>query len=642
MSAPITVLYAEGNPADAEATRTYFARHAPEFGFELTDNAADFLARARHHEHSLLLVEQRLPDLEGVEVLRTLAQEGIHTPVVLVTGAGDTSLATQALRLRADDYIPKRPGYLQTLPPRLRAVVERRRQFVGPPPRRVTPRRILLIDDNPAEAPLLTAHLTRHAPHITVETAPDADHALRLLQAGQIFDLLLCDFLLPGMNGLDLIAEIRRRGLQTPFVLLTDLGNEEVIVAALKLGASDYLLKREGHYTELVLRIELAIDRHGLQLANDRAATELAERQRALSALSESERQLNHALEAGRIGLWSWELATLKTYFSPRWKAQLGYADHEIPNRLAEWFDRCHPDDAARMLDLRTRYLADSWSDYSVEYRLRHRDGTWRWFLLRAELDHDEQGNPVCMRGSQIDITEIKERQAELDHATARLQQLSRRLIEIQEAERRHLARELHDEIGQVLTATKMHLQSAALHPEPDRIAGQFQDAVALIDNLFVQIRSLSLDLRPPLLDDLGLERALHWLTERQQARASTPRIILHTDASMARCDPAIETSCFRIAQEALTNVIRHAQANTVTLTLEEENGALRLSVRDDGCGFDTEAARLRAERHGNLGLIGMQERLILVGGAFTLRSAPGRGTLVEAIFPLSPPPGTP
>lgn len=642
MSAPITVLYAESHAADAEAVRTHFARTAPDFSFELTDNAANFLARARRHEHSLLLLERRLPDLDGVEVLRTLVQEGITTPVVLVTGTGDTSLATQVLRLRADDYIPKRPGYLQTLPARLRAIVERRRQFVGPPPRRVIPRRILLIDDNPAEAPLLTEHLTRSAPHITIETAPDADQALNLLQTGQIFDLLICDFLLPGLNGLDLIAEIRRRGFQTPFILLTDLGNEDVIVAALKLGASDYLLKRDGHYTELALRIELAIDRHELQLANARAATELAERQRTLSALSESERQLNHALEAGRIGLWSWEVATLKTYFSPRWKAQIGYADHEIPNRLAEWFDRCHPDDAARLVDLRTRYLADSWSDYNVEYRLRHRDGSWRWFLLRAELDHDDQGNPVCMRGSQIDITEIKERQAELDHATARLQQLSRRLLEIQEAERRHLARELHDEIGQVLTATKMHLQSAALHPEPDRISGQFQDAIALLDNLFVQVRSLSLDLRPPLLDDLGLERALHWLTERQQARASTPRIILHTDASMARCDPAIETSCFRIAQEALTNVIRHAQASTVTLTLEQENGTLRLSVRDDGRGFDVEAARLRAERTGNLGLVGMQERLILVSGVFTLRSAPGRGTLVEAIFPLSPPPHSP
>lgn len=634
----ISVLYAEDNPADADLTRAHFAREAPDFSFEIVHRAADFLARARQREHALLLLDQRLPDMDGIEVLRTLMQEGIDLPVVLVTGVGDGELATQALRLGADDYVPKRPGYLGPLPGKLREVVERRRQMAGVPPHRATPRRVLVIDDDPTDAVLIVEHLNRTAPHIAIELAHDPDEALHRLQSDHAFDLLICDYMLPRMNGLELMTEVRRRGLNLPFILVTGMGTEDVVVSALKLGASDYLLKHGRHYSELALRIELAIDRHGLQLANARAASELAERQRALSALRASEQQLNLALEAGRIGLWSWEPATDRTYFSPRWKAQLGYADHEMLNDPREWLDRCHPDDRRRMLAMRARFFAKPSPEYTVEYRLRHRDGHWRWFLTRAGLDRDAAGRPSCMRGSQIDITELKNHQAELDRASARLQQLSRRLLSVQETERRHLARELHDEIGQVLTATKMHLQSAALHPEPDRATDQFQNAVSLLDRLLAQVRSLTLDLRPPLLDDLGLVPALHWLVQQQQARAASPRVRLLADPAMARCDPAIETACFRIAQEALTNALRHARAQSITLTVDQEDGALRLSVRDDGCGFDVGAARSAAARSGSLGLLGMHERLSLAGGTFTLRSSPGQGTRVEAVFPTTQP----
>jgi two-component system sensor histidine kinase UhpB len=642
MSAPIAVLYAEDNPADTDLTRAHFARAAPEFSLEVAHDAGSFLARARRREHALLLLDQRLPDMDGIDVLRTLMQERIDTPVVMITGVGDSELATQALRLGAHDYVPKRPGYLDHLPAKLREVLGRRHQPAGAAPHRAVPRRVLLIDDEPSAVSLVIEHLARSAPHITVAKAHDSEQALALLQADAGFDLLICDYLLPGMNGLELIAEIRRRGLNLPFILVTGLGNEDIVVAALRLGASDYLLKHGRYYAELALRIELAIDRHRLQLANDRAATELAERQRALSALRASEQQLSLAIAAGRIGLWSWEPATNRVYFSSQWKALLGYADHELRNHPDEWLSRCHPADRRRMLTLRTRYLAKPWADYTAEYRLRHRDGSWRWFLLHADLDRDEAGRPVCMRGSQIDITELKHHQAELDRASAQLHRLSRRLLDVQETERRHLARELHDEIGQVLTATKLQLESAALHPEPERATAQFKDAVALLDRLLAQVRSLTLDLRPPLLDDLGLVPALHWLVGRQQSRAATPRVRLLADPAMTRCEPAIETACFRIAQEALTNALRHAAAQSITLTLDREDNTLRLSVRDDGRGFDVEAARFRAEQSGSLGLLGMTERLALAGGTFTLRSSPHRGTRIEAVFPLSPPPPPP
>ncbi len=632
----LNVLYAENNPADADLTRAHFARHAPDIDLEIVPCAADFLPRARTRRHALFLVDHRLADMNGLEVLKVLADEGFNIPAVLVTGAGDTDVASQALRLGADDYVRKRSGYLLSLPHQLREVIERRRRAFNALQPRIRPRNILLVSPLSDKGLLLIKHLADAAPHLTVELATSATDALERVGPDVSFDLLILDHNPPDLDGLQLLAEIRDRELRTPVILMTTAENEEKVVTAFKLGATDYVVNHERHYAELALRVDLAIDRHELALANERAAAELAERQRTVAALRESEKQLNLALEAGRIGLWSWQVGTGHAQFSSRWKDQLGFDDHEIRNDSAEWESRCHPEDLTQLQSLISRYLVEPWPDFTVEYRMRHKDGSWRWFMLHADLELDDFGKPARMIGSQIDITTLKQQQAELASTSARLQQLSRRLLQVQELERRHIARELHDEIGQVLTVAKIHLQSAAFAPEARTILPQIEEPIALLDRLLKQVRSLSLDLRPPLLDDLGLVHALHWLLQQHHGRPNTPHVHLTTDPLLGRCDPTLETTCFRIAQEALTNALRHSRAKNVHVSLAIQNGNLRLAVRDDGIGFDAAAARLRAERSGSLGLLGMHERASLAGGALTLLSAPERGTEVEAIFPLS------
>jgi two-component system sensor histidine kinase UhpB len=490
------------------------------------------------------------------------------------------------------------------------------------------------VEDRPAEASLMIEHLSTNAPHLTVEIVSSQTKALDQLGSTREFDLVLAVHRPPQLSGFVLMAEARRRALRTPFILFGNTANEETIVAAFKLGASDYVLKSELHYAELALRVDLAIDRHELTLANERAAEELTARQHALAALRQSERQLNLALEAGRIGLWSWTVGTRQAHFSSRWKAQIGYADHEIGDDASEWESRCDPGDLQKFRALMKSYLAAPWPDYTVEYRMRHKDGTWRWFMLHADLEVDDDGRPLRLLGSQIEITSLKQQQSELASASARLQQLSRRLLEVQEEERRHLARELHDEIGQVLTVAKIHLQSVGSGPAG--LLPSMEEPVQLLDRLLAQVRSLSLDLRPPLLDDLGLVAALNWLLQHPAGGAATPRVHLMAPSSLRRCDPTIETACFRIAQEALTNALRHAQAESVDLTVSIQGNSLHLTVTDNGIGFDAAAARVRAEGGGSIGLLGMSERASLAGGTLTLLSAPGRGTRIEAIFPLS------
>jgi signal transduction histidine kinase len=217
----------------------------------------------------------------------------------------------------------------------------------------------------------------------------------------------------------------------------------------------------------------------------------------------------------------------------------------------------------------------------------------------------------------------------------ARAQVLSQQLMAAQEAERRRLARELHDEVGQALTAIKMNLQSARVLTDKDAILARLDDSIAIVDQALQQVRNLSLDLRPSLLDDLGLVAALRWYLDRQAQRAGYKAELI-TQPPGLRASPNLETVCFRVVQEALTNIARHAQAKYVTVKLRQTDTELELQIDDDGTGFDVGAARQLAAQGASLGLLGMQERVLLSGGRIAIDSNPGSGTQILAHFPLS------
>lgn len=213
---------------------------------------------------------------------------------------------------------------------------------------------------------------------------------------------------------------------------------------------------------------------------------------------------------------------------------------------------------------------------------------------------------------------------------------LSQRLIEAQEAERRRIARELHDDVGQVLTAIKMNLQNIERGAPDSPLAQRLNESIGLIDSAMQRVRELALDLRPALLDDLGLIAALRWYVNREAQRAGLTWELV-ADPVDARLAPEIATACFRIAQEALTNVVRHARARHVQVELRLHASALHLTIRDDGIAFDARAA-LSQRPPTTLGLQGMEERALILGGQIEIDSAAGHGTEVRARFPLTSP----
>lgn len=262
-----------------------------------------------------------------------------------------------------------------------------------------------------------------------------------------------------------------------------------------------------------------------------------------------------------------------------------------------------------------------------LEWRVR-KDGSRFWATITTTSIRDHDGR---LRGfSQVTRDLTERRQAE-----ETLRSLSQRLLMAQEEERRRIARELHDEIGQVLTTVKFSLQSLERQPSGDVIKQRLESSVAHVDRAIQEVRDLSLQLRPSILDELGLPAALRWYLSKATREAQV-KLRHDIEPFDERLPIEVEVACFRVVQEAFTNVVRHAKASHVEVTLARRAGVLELCLRDDGQGFDIPHARARAAGGECMGLSGMQERVSLVGGRVQMTSAPGAGTEVRAWFPLT------
>ncbi len=216
----------------------------------------------------------------------------------------------------------------------------------------------------------------------------------------------------------------------------------------------------------------------------------------------------------------------------------------------------------------------------------------------------------------------------------AQMEALSHRLLNLQENERRSIARELHDEIGQTLTAMQMRIEVMKHSHDAASFLPDLEEYERSVGNVLAQIRNLSLNLHPSVLDDLGLVPALRWLSEHEM-RFANFSVHISTDSLPDRLPDWCEHVCYRIAQEALTNISRHAHAQEVWIELWQHGGELHLLVRDDGMGFDVDAAFERSIHGGSLGLIGMRERVTLVKGAIDIESGMGQGTEIHVRIPI-------
>jgi len=383
------------------------------------------------------------------------------------------------------------------------------------------------------------------------------------------------------------------------------------------------LRRADGVYRWMLHRKVPLRDEHGNIVKWYGSSTDIEDRKQAEEAMRQSESELAEAQRVARIGSWTFDVAA----DTIRWSEEL-YRIFDVEKTVVggtyeTFLSRIHPDDRARVLQVNAEVRSNG-KPFEVEYRIKTRSGQLKHIREIGYARKDGAGAVSGLFGTAQDITERK-------LAEVRLRLMSKRLVEAQEAERRRIARELHDEVGQTLTALKLGLQVSE-RQTAKAARESVREAERRVDELLARVRTMSLDLRPTMLDDLGLLPALLWHFERFTTNTGMREDFQHSGLENRRFPAEIETAAYRIVQEALTNAARHSGVKEVAVRVLADQTMLRVQVADRGSGFEPEVALAAGT---STGLSGIRERATLLGGEFEIESAPGRGTQLRVSLPV-------
>ncbi|MFO8100989.1 MAG: PAS domain S-box protein [Dehalococcoidia bacterium] len=364
------------------------------------------------------------------------------------------------------------------------------------------------------------------------------------------------------------------------------------------------LLDREGHLSML-----LGISR------------DITERLQAQRDLEYSEASLARAQQIARLGSWEWDVPTDEVHWSDEMCRILGYRPGDITPGFKTFLELTHPEDREFVEGSIKAALYEE-ELFNVDHRIVRPDGAELLVHEEGQVEYDEAGNPLRFVGTTHDVTALKQTEA-------KLRGLSRRLLRLQEEERRALAQDLHDEVGQSVTVLKLLLDKAVRTAGPE-LRETIERASSVTEDLVRQIRGISSEMAPRMLEDVGLVPALLWQVEKLKEQTGIDVAFRHN--GLDREIPSeVAVAAYRIAQEALTNAVRHSGTKDIILAIDIEGDMLKLWVEDHGGGFDI--ASMGTET--SSGIVGMGERVGLLGGNMEIDTSPGFGTTLEVTLPL-------
>jgi PAS domain S-box-containing protein len=515
---------------------------------------------------------------------------------------------------------------------------------------------ILMVDDQPSK--LLSYEVMLGGLGERLIKAASAKEALEILLKTDVA-VVLMDVSMPELDGFQLAAMIRQhpRFQRTAIIFvsavhLTDLDQ----LKGYEHGAVDYISVPV--VPELLrAKVRVFADLHRktrlLETLNRDLENRVMERTEELARKAELLLQLNAELESKNKELdaivhtapdiiFSRQADGSRDYISDRFYDYTGAADGSANGY--GWLDYVYPEDREQAMAHWVRCV-ESGANYEAEYRLRGKDGAYRWFRARAVPIRDEVGNILKWYGTCSDIHDSKlleqsfrDNAAELekmvDRRTDELRRLSVRLMTLQDQERRRIARDLHDGLGQELAVAKMVLDKILLQKSAQPPDDSWSQASSIIDRAIQQVRTMSHLLHPPLLDEVGLLSALAWYTDGLTKRSGIETSLQVQPSDFPRLTSEVETAIFRIVQEALTNVFRHSHAQSVWINLTQKNGTIGVAVRDNGKGINNKIVEQRPDSVG-VGIGGMRQRAKELGGELRLSNL-NPGTLVELEIPFS------
>ena len=513
---------------------------------------------------------------------------------------------------------------------------------------------ILMVDDQPAKLLSYEAILGELDENLVKATS--GREALEFLLKSDVA-VVLMDVSMPEIDGFELASMIRQhpRFHRTAIIFisavhLTDLDR----LKGYERGAVDYIsvpVIPELLRAKVSVFAELHRKAQQLRVLNRELEERVAERTEQLESKAEALELLNAQLATKNAQLDAILQTAPDIIFSSRGDGSRDYVSECFFEYTGAgsgsasgfgWMDYVHPEDRERITTHWAQCI-QSGDNYEAEYRIRSRGGEHRWFRARAIPIRDRDGTIVRWYGTCSDIHDskileqsIRENTATLEKVveerTEALRHLSSRLMRMQDEERRRIARELHDSLGQELAAAKMTVDGIVNQSSIQSKDQSAIDASGSIDRALQQVRTMSHLLHPPLLDEVGLVSALRWYLEGMTKRSGIETTLEVQPASFPRLTPQFETAIFRIVQEALTNVFRHSEATHSQVTLVRNEDSVIVEIRDNGKGLEEGTTKFRPGTVG-VGIGGMRQRVEEFGGKLRLTNA-HPGTVVEVIIP--------
>jgi len=515
--------------------------------------------------------------------------------------------------------------------------------LVAPPLKKASspaaPIRVLYAEDDPNVASVVRSYFEHFGKECSLDIVTTGQACLDRMATGTV-DVLLLDLVLPDIDGLHILGQLAVRHDRTPVVMISGHGQNDLAVRALRAGAVDCVDKSATQFLQVVEITKRVYGEHAAKwsasphpqrtekctvLLVESSATVISQirdfflrnaPQLALqvaATLGEFARFLHDGAHAQAVVIGPTPANTRALDILRQLRTE---ATH-IPAILLSARNDGETAIAAFQLGAQDYILQKQ--DYLTELVFSVNNN-----LRRAESERQN----IRLSHELAQLNQSLE--AQVHARTAELQALSLRLLQIQEDERRAIARELHDQVGQMLTGLKFQLEAATAQAGPSA-QEKLAEATATATELMSHVRELTQLYRPRVLDDLGLQPALEWHT-KQFLRQTGITVSLDLALPAARLPNELETVIFRIAQESLTNVARHSGAKIAAISITHDAENLHVEISDQGCGFELAPVLTRRDA---IGLAGVRERVHLAGGRLEIVSQPGQGTRLNATFPL-------
>ena len=471
------------------------------------------------------------------------------------------------------------------------------------------PLTLVIIEDEEAHFSLMKRAITKEFPHAFIYHFQEANTCLEQLDR-IIPSVIITDYLLPGMNGIEFLETISQKNKDIPVIMITGQGDENIAVKAMKSGAIDYLVKSGDFFTLVPTVIEKVVRKNRLE-----------------QSLLKSEKRFQDMAENTPDWIWEIDVQGKYIYSNPVVKDIIGYSNDEVIDRYFYDFFSSENKEALKMQIF--ELMAELEPIESFENMMLRKDGVKVIMETSGIPCLDKRGNISCYRGISRDISERK-------RAEFRIRQLSQQLLRAQETERQMISCELHDRVAQDLSASK--IECDMLLKNHHALDTQAKEKLLEISNRLQgtinAIRDLSYDLQPSILSELGLLKALEIYCEEFSSQYRNKVDFQSAGLNLFKLDADTEIHIYRLVQEGLNNIRKHAESENAIIRLVGVFPNIILRIEDTGKGFDVKARELALGDEKRMGLRSMKERINLLGGQMTIQSHPMQGTKIYIKIP--------